>query len=176
MISNIIFHFLSNLYKIIESISKWKKILQISQSVKKKKKIKQKNPNICLWCQHHFSKFIYIRKENIRNQVYIKKQIKKKKKEKQDRLTYGSLYSRVLNRARCANRLPCSLNIRGRKTVRGLPYMHVRVRGPPIGVVVLLIFFALSRWIIESPPLVRAILLAHCARPSATQPTWNHAC
>lgn len=120
------------------------------------------NPDICLRRTDPTSLFkIYLypqRKIPVKN-----KSKKKKKKKKQDRLTYGSLYSRVLNRARCANRLPCSLSIRGRKTVRGLPYMHVRVRGPPIGVVVLLIFFALSRWIIESPPLVRAILLAHCA-------------
>lgn len=37
----------------------------------------------------------------------------------QDRLTYGSSYRRVLNHARCANRLPCSLSIRGGKSVPG---------------------------------------------------------
>lgn len=80
-----------------------------------------------------------------------KKDKRRKENEHEGPLDLRVSYSLALNRMQRANRLPCSLSIRGRKrSSLWRLYTRVRVRGtPPIGVVVLLIFFALSRWIIE---------------------------
>lgn len=68
---------------------------------------------------YYFSSSLFEEKHQRMKQKMEQEIKKKEEKTMQDRLTYGSSYRRVLNHARCANRLPCSLSIRGGKSVPG---------------------------------------------------------